>query len=96
MIEFGIVVVQTYHRVAQTLAVCHLSERHAQKLLPTAEVPDATGSAVPVDTTVELVMVDKCHDLRKNVFAFVHIDFPDSKESDKSRTISNRLTQKWP
>lgn len=72
----------------------HWSERHAQKLLPTAEVLDAMGSVVPIETTVELVMADKCHDLRKNVFAFVHLEFRDSNEFDSSRTISNRLTQK--
>ncbi len=72
MIEFRCVGVQTQDRVAQTLAMRHLSKCHAQKLFPTAKVPDSPVTAVTLDTTVELVVINKRQNLRKNVFAVIH------------------------
>jgi len=72
MIELGCVRVQAQNRVAQTLAVRHLAKRHAQKLLPTAKVPRSPVAVVPLDTTVELVVIYERHNLRKNVFAVIH------------------------
>jgi hypothetical protein len=72
MIEFRRVRVQTQYRVAQALAVRHLAKRPAQKLLPTAKVPRSPVALVPLDTTIELVVIDKRHHLRKNVSAVIH------------------------
>jgi hypothetical protein len=53
--------------------VRHLPERHAQKLLPTAKVPGSPVAGVPLNTTVEFVVIDERHYLGKNVFAVIHI-----------------------
>lgn len=65
--------VQTQHRVAQTLSMRHLPERHAQKLFPAAKMPGPTFALITLDAPIELVMINKRNDLRKNVLPFIHM-----------------------
>lgn len=91
VVELRSVRIQAKHRVAQTLAVRHLPERHAQKLLPAAKVPRSLIAFVSLHPPIEVVMIDKRNDLRKNVLAFVHMN---ASLRRNARLISNRLESK--
>ena len=51
-----------------------MPECHAQKLLPTTKVFSPVIAIVLIDTTDKLIVVNKRHELRENIFALIHFD----------------------
>jgi hypothetical protein len=69
----------------------YLPERHAQKLLPAAKVPRSLIAFVSLNAPIEVVVIDKRNDLRKNVLAFIHMN---ASLRRNTNLISNRLEPK--
>jgi hypothetical protein len=63
---------------------------HAQELLPTAKVPRSLVAVVPIYISVEIVVINKRNDLRKDILAFVH----GTKSRKPVDLNSNRLEAK--
>src|SRR5579885_682338 len=64
--------VQAGGNVPQSLAQSQLRQRHADKLLTTAEMPHPRLDMVTFDQTVEPLAMDKVEDLRQHETARIH------------------------
>ena len=64
--------VQTGRDVAKPLAPCQLSKGHADELLTTAEMLDATLSVIALDQPRQCLAIHKIENLRKDVAARIH------------------------
>ena len=72
MIKFGLHGAETSFDVPQALAICQLSEGHAEKLVATGKVLDSVVAPVLVDTGQESPHGHVLDDLRENNLSAVH------------------------
>jgi hypothetical protein len=72
MVQFGFQGVQTSFDIAETVAAGQLSKRHAEKLIEAGELPDTIISFVLEDTTIEIALGQRVHELREEVLPSVH------------------------
>jgi hypothetical protein len=61
------------NQVTQTLAITQLAKHQRKELVPTCEVLHITVSIVLVNDVTELVIIQECNQLGKNIFWFVHM-----------------------
>ena len=66
----------TGYNVAKTVPIGQLSESHAEKLIETREVADATIASIALDATAELVLGKEGHQLSEDVLVGEHEPSP--------------------
>jgi hypothetical protein len=64
---------QTIFNVTQTFSKRKLSKTHYHKLFKAMKTFDPVVAFVPVNTLVKLIAINDLKELRKNVFALVHL-----------------------
>ena len=73
MVAFRLVRLQRDNQVAEALPAAELPEHQHQELVPAGEVFHVMVALVLVDQSPELVVVQKCNQLRKDEFLSVHM-----------------------
>jgi hypothetical protein len=73
VIKFALHAAQTIFNITQTLSERKLCKTHYQKLLKAIKTLDSVVAIVSVDTLVKLIAIHNLKELRKNVFALVHL-----------------------
>ena len=64
---------QNGYQVTQTFAISKLPKHQSKELVLASEVLDITVTRVFASQVVEVIPVEKCHQLSKNVFVLIHM-----------------------
>jgi hypothetical protein len=73
MVTLGIMSLQNSYQVTQALAITKLPKHQSKELVPASEVLDITVTRVFASQIIEVIPVEKCHQLSKNVFVLIHM-----------------------
>ena len=85
---------QAVDRIAQALPKRQLCKRHAQKLIPTGEIPNASFPAVAQRKAVEHLGMNLLHQLSKNRTACIHpASVPDGSRAAAIRSLTSNRSQ---
>ena len=73
MIALGLMSLQNSYQVTQTLAITKLPKHKGKELVPASEMLDVTVTRVFASQIIEVIPVEKCNQLSKNVFVLIHM-----------------------
>src|SRR5258708_33423493 len=91
MIQFTAPGIEADGYVAQAFPISKLSECHDQELIPGSKLTDTFIAIVSVNTTIEFIVRNILHYLRKDRASMIHHDLP---FSGKPRSVGHKRSIK--
>src|SRR5882724_3103713 len=91
MIQFTAPGIEADGYVAQAFSISKLSECHDQELIPASKLTDTFIAIVPVNATIEFIVRNILHYLRKDRSSLIHYHSPLGR---KPRRIGQKRSKK--